>query len=72
MNVDVFTINILGPELKEFSKSNNIEYSTLMKLLRIILSGLKASKFIIKNYHFYLYYYYIYILICSKVQELVK
>lgn len=47
MNVDVFTIDNLGPELKEFSKTNNIVYSTLMKLLRRIISGLKASKFII-------------------------
>lgn len=43
-NIDDFTTNNLGPELKQFSKSNNIVYSNLMKMLRNIISGLKASK----------------------------
>jgi len=42
-NIDDFTINNLGLELKEFSKSNNVVYSKLMKILRNIISGLKAS-----------------------------
>lgn len=48
INIDEFTIDNLGTELKEFSKSNNIVYSNLMKMLRNIISGLKASKFIIR------------------------
>lgn len=43
-NIDNFTTDNLGPVLKEFSKSNNIIYSHLMKMLRNIISGLKASK----------------------------
>lgn len=47
MNIDDFTIENLGPILIEFSKSNNIIYSHFMKNLRYIISGSKASKFII-------------------------
>lgn len=46
INVD-FTIDNLGPMLKEFSKSNNIIYSNFMKSLRNIISGLKVCKFTI-------------------------
>lgn len=42
-NIDDFTINNLALKLKEFSKSNNVVYSKLMKILRNIISGLKAS-----------------------------
>ncbi|CAI6351990.1 unnamed protein product [Macrosiphum euphorbiae] len=43
INIDDFTIDNLGTVLKEFSKSNNIVYSNLMKMLRNIISGLKQG-----------------------------
>lgn len=46
VQVDKFTTDNLGPVLKEFSKSNKLIYSSFMKLLRNIISGLKVSKFI--------------------------
>lgn len=44
MHMDEFTTDSLGPVLKQFSKSNHIVYSSFMKMLRNIISGLKASK----------------------------
>jgi len=68
-NINDFTIGNLGLELKQFSKSNDVVYSKLMKNLRKIISGLEAS---IKIKCSFLLYYYIYIITCSKVQVLVK
>lgn len=42
-NMDDFTIDNLRPVLKDFSESNNLVYSNFMRMLRNIISGLKAS-----------------------------
>lgn len=42
-NIDDFTIDSLRPVLKDFSESNNLVYSNFMRMLRNIISGLKAS-----------------------------
>lgn len=41
--MDDFTIDNLRPVLKDFSESNNLVYSNFMRMLRNIISGLKAS-----------------------------
>lgn len=42
--MDNFTSDYLKLVLKEFSESNGIQFSNLMKTLRTIISGLKASR----------------------------
>lgn len=62
INVDDFTVENLQLLLKEFSESNNIKYSYLMKTLRYIISGLKASKSVIKLPILMYFYFFIYFL----------